>query len=103
VSEDWRARLDGIEALIGAAHFKEALEGVDQARGRLGQAGVAAPSPLQRARLDVLEGTAEVALGLHREARESFARALVAEPGLQLPPDTSPKVQRAFSAARKMP
>jgi len=101
--ESWRVRLDQIENLIDSAHFKQALERVDEARGVLARPGAAPLPPAERARLDVLGGTVAVALGLHREALQSFARAIAAEPGLALPPDTSPKVQRVFDAARRAP
>ena len=55
----------------------------------------------RRARADVVAATAQVALGRDDEARRSFERALAADPALRLDPaTTSPKVRRAFDAAR---
>jgi hypothetical protein len=54
-----------------------------------------------RARLEVLAAVAQVAHGDDEAARQSFGRALEAQPGLELDPGrTSPKVMRALEGAR---
>ena len=52
-------------------------------------------------RLEILYGSAAVALGLSSAAQQSFERALQAEPELTLDPEhVSPKIIRSFNAAR---
>jgi hypothetical protein len=89
------------EASLGAAHFEEALGHTAEARRELEAAGSSAEERALRARLEVLAAIAQVALGDDEAARQSFGRALEAQPGLELDPaSTSPKVMRAFEGAR---
>jgi len=95
-------QIDASEASLGEARFQETLDLVRAAGDTLSQvsAGVAAATPL-RARAAIIGGTAHIALGDDAAARESFTRALVANPRLTLDPaKTSPKVIEAFEAAR---
>lgn len=56
----------------------------------------------RRARLEVLAGTAQLALGYEHLAREHFGAALALDPNLQLDVDaTSPKVRRVFDDVRE--
>jgi len=89
------------EASLGAAHFEEALGHTAAARRELDAAGASSEERALRARLEVLAAVAQVALGDDEAARQSFGRALEAQPGLELDPmRTSPKVMRALEGAR---
>ena len=89
------------EASLRAAHFEEALGHTAAARRELDSAGTSAEERALRARLEVLAAIAQVALGDDEAARQSFGRALEAQPGLELDPGrTSPKVMRALEGAR---
>ena len=95
------ARLAELEETLFQANFREALELASKLRDELG-ASRARPGVGPRvARLELLAGTAELALRRVRAANESFARALSAQPGLRPDPvTTSPRVRRAFDAVR---
>jgi tetratricopeptide (TPR) repeat protein len=94
-----RHDMDTAGKLLHEARFEEALAALDRARRGL------APAPAQRrvtalrAQIEVATATAQVALGRDDAARESFSRALAAQPDLQLDPKTtSPKVLGLFQA-----
>jgi len=94
------AILDTGESLRGA-HFEQALAEAKAARSMLrpleSEPGVAE----RTARLEVLAGMAEIALGHEVAARASFARALDADPRLRLEPNAvSPKILRIFEETR---
>jgi hypothetical protein len=92
--------LDQAETLLRQARFEEALDRAAKARAVLPRTG-GAPLRARRARAEVVTGTAEVALGREGEARATFERAVRTDPSLTLDPaQTSPKVLRAFDAAR---
>jgi hypothetical protein len=94
--------LDEAEGLVRQAHFEEALEKAAKAREALPQSGDQAALRQRRARADMIAGTAQVALGEDADARASFERALQTDPSLRLDrTSTSPKVLRAFDAARQ--
>jgi hypothetical protein len=94
--------LDEAEGLVRQAHFEEALEKAAKAREALPQSGDQAALRQRRARADMIAGTAQVALGEDADARASFERALRTDPSLRLDrTSTSPKVLRAFEAARQ--
>jgi tetratricopeptide (TPR) repeat protein len=94
------AVLDEADELLRAARFEEALARLDEARRRLPRPPAAGAAD-RRARLEGLAATANVALGRDDEARERFGSALRADPSYRLDPGaTSPKVLRAFDAAR---
>ena len=89
------------ESVLQAARFREALDAAGLARETLA-ALPDAPSwtRLQRTRIAVVAGTAEVALGRHDAARARFAQARSLDPQLELDPlRTSPKVMRVFREA----
>jgi len=93
--------LDEAEGLVRQAHFEEALETARKAREAVPETGDQAALRKRRARADVIAGTAQVALGQDAEARASFERAIQTDPSLRLDrANTSPKVLRAFEAAR---
>src|SRR5262249_15516003 len=98
------ASLDRADELLRAARFQDALTELERARGRvaaLESSGSPAASA-KRARLEVMAGTAWVALGADVAAEESFTRALRADAGLTLDPaQTSPKVIRSFEQSRR--
>jgi hypothetical protein len=93
--------LDEADGLIRQAHFEEALQKAEEARGAVPSRGDAAALRQRRVRADVIAGTAQVALGKEADARASFERAIQSDPNLRLDrATTSPKVVRAFDAAR---
>jgi len=103
-----RAALDaaGKELAAGEVSLREARfeEALSQARAG-SQALAGAPPHAEvdrlRSRAGVLAATAQVALGDEAGARQSFNRALAANPTLRLDPmKTSPKVIQALEAAR---
>jgi hypothetical protein len=86
---------------LRSARFEEALDRATAARQAL--AGLPVQADLQPVlvRAEVLAATAQVALGDDAGARESFTRALAADPALSLDPmKTSPKVMKVLEAAR---
>jgi tetratricopeptide (TPR) repeat protein len=94
------ALLDRCEAALRAAHFEQALASADEARDRIDARNEAAHDP-DRVRLEIASATAYVALGQNDAALESFERALIADPDLELDPALiSPKVLTVFRAAR---
>ncbi len=94
--------LERAESQLQAARFEEVLAALDLLRATLATAENDAEVRARRARIEVLAGTAALALQREQEARESFARALQADPKLRLDPaTTSPKVVRAFEQARE--
>ncbi len=103
-----RRRVARVERLLGeidlrldGARFEEALATAAEARGALADLGVGGDTATQRVRLEVLAATAEIALGDEAAARESFTRAMRADPALSLDPrTTSPKVLRVFDGVR---
>jgi hypothetical protein len=103
-SPDWKRIDEGLssaEAQLRAANFEAALSSVERLRRRLGEQSTAAGARARQARAEVVAATAEIALGREDAARKSFERALAADPALRLDPAaTSPKVRRAFDAAR---
>jgi hypothetical protein len=83
------------------ARFELALEWVERGRRLLASQGPAREPPEQRAQLEVLAATAEIALGREEAARESLERALRAQAGLSLDPAVhSPKVVRLLESVR---
>jgi hypothetical protein len=94
--------LDEAEGLVRQARFEEALETAVKARDAVPKTGHQAALRQRRARADVIAGTAQVALGQDADAQSSFERALQTDPSLRLDhASTSPKVLRAFEAARQ--
>ena len=92
--------LDRCEAELRSAHFEQALASAGEVRGRIDARDDPADTP-DRVRLEIASATAYVALGKNDAALESFERALVADPGLELDLAlTSPKVLAVFRAAR---
>lgn len=90
-------------AALAAARFEEALE-----KAAAGRAALATETDLASrsasAELEVLSGTAALALGRGASASEHFSRARSLQPGLELDPTLhSPKVVRAFSRAEGTP
>jgi hypothetical protein len=100
--------LQRIDKLLAEADEFLRSAALDQARGRLELARVQlkevmdVPGAGKRvARLELLMGTVYLAVGLEREADKSLAKALTADPTLELDPDTSPrKLRRRVSRLR---
>jgi hypothetical protein len=91
--------LSEIEALVVAAHFRTALALARASRPHASE-GI---SSRERAQLDVLVATAEVALGHRSAAKAAMRRALAIEPTLVLARTVSPKVRAVFDEARGTP
>jgi hypothetical protein len=89
------------EEALQEARFELALEWVERGRGLLEGQEPTGERPRERARLEVLAATAEIALGREEAARASLERALRAQPELRLDPARhSPKLIRLFEEAR---
>jgi hypothetical protein len=101
---DWSpidAKLGAAEAQVRGARFQQALRTADQIRPKLAPIEDAPGAILRRTQLEVLSATAQIALGHDEAARESFQRALVADPELELDAAaTSPKIRRVFETVR---
>lgn len=94
------ALLDRCEAELRAARFEQSLASAGEARDRIDARNEAADDPA-RVRLEIASATAYLALGQNDAALESLARALIADPDLELDPALiSPKVLTVFRAAR---
>jgi hypothetical protein len=97
---DWSpidAKLGAAEAQLREARFQQALRTTDQIRPKLASVQDAPGAILRRTQLEVLSATAQIALGHEKAARESFQRALAADPELELDAgSTSPKIRRVF-------
>ncbi len=90
-----------LEALVQGARFDEAVALQRRTRAALEPLGATPLGRDRRARLEVLIGTAHVALGRRDLALEAFERALTADPTLELDrARTSPKVMRVFDEVR---
>lgn len=95
------AWIDEGQAYLRGARYEEAIESAQKARAALEQLDGPDAGP-RAARLEILSGSAEVALGRTGDAHASFSRALAAEPALLLDDAAvSPKVVRAFEETRK--
>ena len=82
---DWDpidAKLGAAEALVRGARFRQALQAAARIRPSLASTEDAPGASLRRTQLEVLAATAQIALGHHQAARESFERALAADPEL---------------------
>jgi len=102
-----RADLDGrlrtAEDLVRTARFEEAIAETDLARASLArlESGGAADAREQRVRLELLSGTACLAIGRDDAATRSFERALAADPEFALDPARfSPKIVRRVEEIR---
>lgn len=101
---DWSPideKLGAAEAQVRGARFQQALQTADQIRPKLASVEDAPGANLRRTQLEVLSATAQIALGYHGAARESFQRALAADPQLELDAgSTSPKIRSVFETVR---
>ena len=101
---DWSpidATLGAAEAQVQGARFQQALRTADQIRPKLASIEETPGAVLRRTQLEVLSATAQIALGRNQAARESFQRALAADPQLELDAgSTSPKIRRVFETVR---
>lgn len=94
-------RIGAAEALVRGARFEQALAAAERIRPTLASFESAPGGTRRRSQLEVLSATAEIALGHLQAARESFERALAADPGLELDASSiSPKIRRVFEAVR---
>lgn len=95
------ARVEGIEALVSQARFREAAQRAPALRKTV---LAMTPSPRARrllVRTELAAGTASLALGQESNARLCFLRALRIEPTLALDASTSPKVRRTVDSLRE--
>jgi len=101
---DWSPideKLGAAEAQVRGARFQQALRTADQIRPKLASVEDAPGAIPRRTQLEVLSATAQIALGHDSAARESFQRALAANPELELDAgSTSPKIRRVFETVR---
>jgi hypothetical protein len=98
---DIDALMDETRDRLRAARFEEALEAAARTRVALDEMREDDDLPPRWARLEVLQATAELALGRLGAAEASMGRALAADPSLELDPTTtSPKVMRVFESSR---
>lgn len=88
-------------ARMREARFEEALAAAERARTALERSAGGDLARGRRAQAEGALAAAQVALGREADARASFGRALAADPGFRLDAKTtSPRVMRAFDAAR---
>jgi tetratricopeptide (TPR) repeat protein len=96
------AWIDEGQSYLRGARYEEAIESAQKARAALERLGDGGAVSSRAARLEILSGSAEVALGRGSDAEASFTRALEADPSLRLDSaSVSPKVVRAFEETRK--
>ena len=97
-------RIGQIEAALAAAHFRSALELTRGAAALLDPLTPATEGVApRRARHELLTATAEVARGRRTQARDHLARALRADPSLELSErDTSPRLLALLPEARRL-
>ena len=89
--------LERTEGWLAEARFRAALVELETVRPATHQA-----APPEKARLEVLTATAQLALGRGDQAAESLRRALVADAELALDPSTTPpKVRRLLAEVRR--
>lgn len=101
--------LGGVDRALGEAEnelnqarFARAIELTEQTRRELEGRSDSPDLRDRRARLEVIAATALIALGRSEDAGESFARALRADPELELDPSsTPPKIRRLFQQIRE--
>ncbi len=94
--------LSEAESELNQARFARAVELTEQTRRELEGRSDSPDLRDRRARLEVIAATALVALGRSEDAGESFARALRADPELELDPNsTPPKIRRLFQQIRE--
>jgi hypothetical protein len=93
--------MDAVIAAISEARFRDALTAAEPAREALGKLSATTEVLERRARLEVMTGTAQLALGMEAEASSSLERALEADPDLTLDEQTPPKVRRLLASVRE--
>ena len=94
--------LSEAESELNQARFARAVELTEQTRRELEGRSDSPDLRERRARLEVIAATALVALGRSEDAGDSFARALRADPQLELDPSsTPPKIRRLFLQIRE--
>jgi hypothetical protein len=99
--EDFEAALTEIDELLAEAHFRTALGVADATRSWTDELPADPEIREQRARLQLMMATAQVALSQNAAARVSLRRALALEPRLQLDETTtSPKLLKIFREVR---
>ena len=93
--------LASAEAELSEARFKLALDATEEARALLARLPNSRARRDRMAQLEVMSGTALVALGRSDDAGDSFVRALEARPDLELNAATTPpKILRLFEQIR---
>jgi hypothetical protein len=90
-----------VDTKLCLARFEDALAASREGRRTLADLPRTARSDRQRARLEVLAATAQLALGREASARRHLAFALELDPNLRLDAaETSPKVMAVFQDVR---
>jgi hypothetical protein len=104
VGTDWLDdSLEALASMIKEARFRSALESVNGIQAQASQLTTTPDLRRRLARVEVLAGTAKVALGQTDSARDHFRRALDTDPALTLDDGISPKVRRTFDSVRSTP
>jgi tetratricopeptide (TPR) repeat protein len=89
------------EELLNSARFQRATEVVEPLRSDLSARFPSPERDARLARLETIAATAWIALGDLDSARDAFARALDADPSLELDPATTPpKIRRLLTEVR---
>jgi hypothetical protein len=91
-----------IEALVGAARFRDAARQAPDLRRVVLAMAPSSETRRLLVRTELAAGTAALALGQHNTARICFLRALQLEPTLTLGAATPPKVRSALDSLREV-
>jgi hypothetical protein len=99
--------LTGVDALLREAQdvliearFRDVIDSTDLLRTQLRSMGTSQDVMSRRARIEIMAATAQIALGRAADAAQSFARALEADPNLELSEGTPPKIRRMLEEVR---
>jgi len=99
--------LTGVDALLREAQdvliearFRDVIDATDLLRTQLRSMGTSRGVMERRARIEIMAATAQIALGRAADAAQSFARALEADPELELSEATPPKIRRMLEEVR---
>ena len=90
-----------LEALVGAARFREAAEEAPILRGRVLELSPGTETRRLLVRTEIAAASAALALRQDGNARVYLHRALQLEPALRLGASAAPKLRRALDALRE--
>ncbi len=95
--------LDLVDSLVVQARFRAALDAIPDLRLAVGTLPEGDARTRRTARVEMLTGTIQIALGDEAAARRHFRAALDADPGLEIDDAQPPKVRRVFAAVKEEP